>query len=133
MQIDVDDYQSQIAQMRFGKRVGTSIYFHEECTADLPPGVAEVANGAKSLAQRSCFEFNVYKLDTRTPLISLLNYPTFFEEAFPTLTRKTNANSQMALLATELLFKILDQEDQVQESVVLEPELFVGSSTGPCP
>jgi DNA phosphorothioation-associated putative methyltransferase len=90
MQIDVDDYQAQVAQMRFGKRVGTSIYFHEECVADLPPGIAEIANHAKSTAVDTDLKFNVYKLDTRTPLISLLHYPAFFEEAFPTLERSAS-------------------------------------------
>lgn len=87
MQIDVDDYQSQIAQMRFGKRVGTSIYFHEECTADLPPAIQSIAGAAETVASQAELEFNVYKLDTRAPLVSLLSYPTFFEEAFPTLER----------------------------------------------
>ena len=67
MQVDDDDYQSQIAQMRFGKRVGTSIYFHEECTADLPPAIQSIAGAAKNIASQAELEFNVYKLDTRTP------------------------------------------------------------------
>jgi len=90
MQVDVDDYQSQIAQMRFGKRVGTSIYFHEECVADLPPAIAKIAENAKVVAADTDLEFNVYKLDTRAPLISLLNYPSFFDDAFPTLVRSAN-------------------------------------------
>ena len=90
MQVDVDDYQSQIAQLRFGKRVRTSIYFHEECVADLPSGIAEIANHAKSAAANTDLKFNVYKLDTRTPLVSLLHYPAFFDEAFPTLAESAS-------------------------------------------
>ncbi len=86
MQVALNDYQSQITQLRFGKRVGTSIYFHEECLDDLPPGIASLADAAKEAAYSNNFTFNVYKLDTRAPLISLLNYPDFFEEAFPTLS-----------------------------------------------
>jgi len=89
MQVDVDDYQSQIAQMRIGKRAGTSIYFHEECTADLPPAIQSIAGVAKNVASQAELEFNVYKLDTRTPQVSLLSYPSFFDEAFPTLERST--------------------------------------------
>ena len=92
MQVDVDDYQSQIAAMRLGKRVGTSIYFHEECVADLPPAIARIAEHAKVVAADTDLDFNVYKLDTRMPLVSLLSYPSFFDEAFPTLERSANCD-----------------------------------------
>jgi DNA phosphorothioation-associated putative methyltransferase len=83
--MDFEDYQSAIAQIRFGKRVGTSVYFHESCVCELPSTIADITTEIAELAGQSRFRFNVFKLDTRTPLVSLLNYPGFFEEAFPTL------------------------------------------------
>ena len=83
--MEVGDYQSAIAEVRIGKRVGTSIYFHESCVGQLPPTIAKVTIEAAQIAEQSSFGFNVFKLDTRTPLVSLLNYPGFFDEAFPTL------------------------------------------------
>lgn len=85
MQVDIDDYQSQIAELRFGKRVGTSIYFHQACVEGLPPALGAIVSTAETIAVSAKYSFNVFKLDTRAPVISLLDYPTFFDEAFPTL------------------------------------------------
>lgn len=90
MSFDIDEYQFEIAEIRFGKRVGTSLYFHEECTPRLPPGVQRLAEQAQSAANLSKFSFNVYKLDIRTPIVSLLHYPDFFDEGFPTLSESAS-------------------------------------------
>ena len=86
MPVTVDQYQAHIAEIRIGKHVGTSIYFHRECVPELPLPIAELAEKATTLSEKVGFEFNVYKFDVRAPLISLLHYPAFFEQAFPSLT-----------------------------------------------
>ena len=79
MQVGLADYQSQIAEVRLGKRVGTSIYFHQECISSLPSGITSLLEAATASAAREAFNFNVFKLDTRFPSVSLLHYPAFFE------------------------------------------------------
>jgi DNA phosphorothioation-associated putative methyltransferase len=92
MSVDIQDYQLEVAELRFGKRVGTSVYFHEGCSNDLPPGLRTLAFSARASAESDKFKFNVYKFDTRAPIISLLNYPAFFDDAFPTLSNSANWN-----------------------------------------
>ena len=85
--MELGDYQLAVADVRFGKRVGTSLYFHKICAESLPNVLAEFTENVSRVAAEADFEFDVYKLDVRTPIISLLQYPAFFDDAFPTLAK----------------------------------------------
>lgn len=119
MYIDVDDYQSEIAEVRFGKRVGTSIYFHEECLPYLPSGIAGLIERAQSSARADGRAFNVYKLDTRAPLVSLLAYPRFFDEGFPTLESSASWDPSTHSLS------LRTYDDQANRPVLHRKELLL--------
>ncbi|TBW50372.1 DNA phosphorothioation-associated putative methyltransferase [Marinobacter halodurans] len=69
-----------------GKKIGEYRYLHSSAVHLLGPEVqhriAEAASRASLVLGKN---FNVVKLSSRTDDLTLLNYPTFFEEAFPTL------------------------------------------------
>lgn len=74
-------WQHLIGAISGGKRVGGSIYLH----ASAITGSADViVERARQLAVSA--DFDVVKIALSTPRVSLLQYPGFFDEAFPTLT-----------------------------------------------
>jgi hypothetical protein len=66
------------------KTVAGRYYVHVEAFASLPPDTLARLAAAESLAQIARNErFNVVRFDRSSDEISLLNYPRFFEDAFP--------------------------------------------------
>ena len=77
-----------IAQMETGKNVARNTYIHVEALKSLAPARYGAVAQASMLAKAETgLDFNVVKLNQDGTGISLLDYPSFFEEAFPTLWR----------------------------------------------
>lgn len=71
-----------------GKVVGQHRYFHTQLLPQLPPEDRERIETAIQVAQVNPGEhFNVVKLVTDSAQVTLLDYPGFFDEAFPVLRR----------------------------------------------
>jgi len=69
-----------------GKKVGEYRYLHDSALHVLEPEVQQrIADAASRASIVIGKHFNVVKLSSRTEDLTLLNYPTFFEEAFPIL------------------------------------------------
>jgi DNA phosphorothioation-associated putative methyltransferase len=75
------------------KAVAGRYYAHVEAFASLPPDTLARLAAAESLAQVARTErFNVARFDRSSDEISLLNYPGFFEDAFPALHESWHAD-----------------------------------------
>jgi DNA phosphorothioation-associated putative methyltransferase len=69
-----------------GKKIGEYRYLHGSALHVLEPEVQQrIADAASRASIVIGKNFNVVKLSSRTDDLTLLNYPTFFEEAFPIL------------------------------------------------
>lgn len=92
LEFDLDDYCSAMTAVRIGKRVGNFVYLHVDTASQLPITLTEMLACVSQTAQESEIEYNVIKLGTQFPTISLLNYPAFFSEAFPKLASSTSVD-----------------------------------------
>lgn len=69
------------------KSVAGRLYLHVDALAFLPSNALETVSTAEALTGKvRTRDFNVVKLERSGDRLSLLNYPSFFDEAFPTLT-----------------------------------------------
>lgn len=69
-----------------GKKVGQHLYVHWSALASLGPSHQEILQQAITLAGvEPEKDFNVVKLHDNNQNLSLLHYPAFFDDAFPTL------------------------------------------------
>lgn len=72
-----------------GKRIGSSLYFHVTALDEQEPSVRERVARAEALADIGAeSHYNLVRLDDRAERLSLLNYPGFFEDAFPALQER---------------------------------------------
>ena len=79
------DLAKHTRKLTFGKRLPTAVYIHR-CAVPLLAEPLQVAIAAAfKLADIEDSAVDVVKLSTRNDKLSLLAYPSFFEEAFPTL------------------------------------------------
>jgi len=71
-----------------GKRVAEHLYLHVSALHTLDPSHRERVEAAAALeGLQPEADFNVIKLSGETRRLSLLDYPGFFDEAFPVLRR----------------------------------------------
>lgn len=76
----------QIARPSLGKRLPEGVYVHVETLPHLSAELRVAVDAATTIAEVDAAAFHVVKFANRGAKISLLAYPTFFEEAFPCLT-----------------------------------------------
>lgn len=78
-----------------GKKVGQNLYVHWSALSSLDQGQQEAVQQALRLAGvEPEKDFNVLKLHDNNNDLSLLNYPAFFDEAFPTLAHYWSVNRE---------------------------------------
>src|SRR5690242_14094633 len=71
-----------------GKLVGGKRYLHVSTIPSLEESLAIIIDRASSVAGTTAGrEFNVVRIDPMEDTVALLNYPSFFDEAFPPLAR----------------------------------------------
>lgn len=74
--------------MSIGKTVAQHTYFHVSMTDSLESELRDLVKTASGMAQsQHAVTCNVIKIAHDRNAVSLLDYPGFFEEAFPTLRR----------------------------------------------
>lgn len=77
----LETWQSCLKQLSFGKRLPDAVYWHICGLADVPRPLAEL------IQQINEMEFTVVKCLNSELSLSLLNYPDFFNNPFPILTK----------------------------------------------
>jgi DNA phosphorothioation-associated putative methyltransferase len=85
--MDFASYKSHLKQMAFGKHLPDAKYIHVELLPKVPHHILELMVRIQNDLSIGDFEYNVVKFHAKDFKISLLNYPTFFEEPYPALTR----------------------------------------------
>jgi len=68
-----------------GKRMRETVYVHVSALDQLPERTRRAVEAARRIAGVDGRRFDVVKIGTRKPTVSLLAYPGFFKEGFPRL------------------------------------------------
>lgn len=82
--------QKEAAALRWGKRLPEAVYVHRSGREDLPPVMRQALERAREVAGR--VSFDVVKFSTVAPVVSLLSYPRFFEDARPALEQSVTVH-----------------------------------------
>ena len=83
----ISEYHGLVSELPFGKTLPNTRYIHTCALSILPEEYSDLVDAAAEIAAAAPAEFNVVKFDLTNPRISLLNYPLFFENAFPALEK----------------------------------------------
>lgn len=80
-------YKDFIQHMEYGKLLPDARYIHIDLLSFVPQPVLELLVCLQKELTLQDFKFNVLKFHTRDFKISLLHYPTFFDESYPALAK----------------------------------------------
>jgi DNA phosphorothioation-associated putative methyltransferase len=83
--MNVNLLRNFLLKIKVGKRVGTSLYFHQVLANTLPISEKITLKNLCNLAQVESDHFNIFKINLRKNSASLLYYPDFWSSGFPRL------------------------------------------------
>lgn len=83
--MDFHCYKEYILKLECGKTLPTAKYIHIDLIPYVPQPVIELLMQTQKDLSLQNFDFNIIKFHTKDFKISLLNYPTFFKESYPSL------------------------------------------------
>lgn len=106
-----------------GKRVRGDLYIHVDALAAMPPDFQERVTRASSIVNVPLSEVSVIRFSLVANELSLLDYPTFFEEPFPTLAR-----SWTVRLDAEGGFRFRGYVDSLNPPILHRKELLLPSN-----
>jgi DNA phosphorothioation-associated putative methyltransferase len=83
--MDFRQYKHLVNTLRLGKQLPDAVYVHTSALDKVPPELAAHVARAVAALELDKKEWNVIKFFKRDHKVALLNYPRFFEDAYPAL------------------------------------------------
>jgi DNA phosphorothioation-associated putative methyltransferase len=83
--MDANDFKKSVKQIKTGKHLPDSIYLHKSAIQTLSDPLLDFLEKTIAKATLKAVPWNIIKLFKREFKISLLDYPEFYTEAFPSL------------------------------------------------
>jgi DNA phosphorothioation-associated putative methyltransferase len=81
--LDAVTFNGLVKQLTVGKKLPDAIYIHESCLEQIPPKLSGLINAVGKALKIPEDKWNIVKLSRSSFSLSLLNYPSFFKDAYP--------------------------------------------------
>jgi DNA phosphorothioation-associated putative methyltransferase len=92
--MDAKLFQSQVAELDFGKKLPDAIYIHDSTLTRIPEKLRNVILAIGKALKIPREQWNLVKLSRKQFTLSLLHYPTFNEESYPALKQSVTVDLQ---------------------------------------
>ena len=90
--MDATQFYELMKQIEVGKKLPDAIYLHESALDAIPPKLATIINAVGKALKIRSEDWNLIKLSRKSFSMSLLHYPTFFEESYPSLKQSVTVD-----------------------------------------
>lgn len=90
--MDVIQFFELVKNIEIGKKLPDAIYVHESALSAIPPKLAAIINAVGKALKIPSEDWNLIKLSRKSFSMSLLHYPTFFEESYPSLRQSVTVD-----------------------------------------
>lgn len=90
--MDEKTFLEYVNQIPIGKKLPEAIYFHKDAFGAVNADLTDFLTRISIAIKLSSDNWNVVKLYKRSFRVSFLNYPSFFDDAYPTLHQSNTVN-----------------------------------------
>lgn len=90
--MDAKTFQNLVGEVAIGKKVPDAIYIHESAFPELPASLCSVIMAIGKALKVPRESWNIVKLSRKQFSLSLLSYPTFFQESYPPLRQSISVD-----------------------------------------
>jgi DNA phosphorothioation-associated putative methyltransferase len=85
-------YSQLVSEIKIGKKLPDAIYIHKSAFDQISPKLATIINAVGKALKVPNEDWNIVKLSRKKFSMSLLDYPTFFEESYPPLKQSVTVD-----------------------------------------
>ena len=90
--MDAIQFSELVKQIEVGKKLPDAIYVHESALCAIPLKLATIINAVGKALKIPSEDWNLIKLSRKSFTMSLLHYPTFLEESYPSLRQSVTVD-----------------------------------------
>jgi DNA phosphorothioation-associated putative methyltransferase len=90
--MDAELFKTLVSETSIGKRLPNSIYIHRSAFESIPKRLSSLIIAVGKALKFDLESWDIVKLSCSNFSLSLLSYPTFFEESYPALTRSVSVD-----------------------------------------
>ncbi len=90
--MNAEEFKALVKQIKVGKKLPDAIYFHKDAFSELTPQLSKFIDVVAKALKVGVNDWNLVKLFRNDFRLSLLNYPTFFEESYPALQQSVTVD-----------------------------------------
>lgn len=83
--MNAEQFSELVKHLNVGKKLPDAIYIHASCLEQIPVKLSGLINAVGKALKIPENKWNIVKLSRNTFSLSLLHYPTFFEDSYPAL------------------------------------------------
>jgi DNA phosphorothioation-associated putative methyltransferase len=83
--MDATLFKTLVSELRIGKKLPDAVYLHKSALSEVPAKLSKVIFAVGTALKVDESSWDIVKLSRKQFAMSLLRYPTFFEESYPSL------------------------------------------------
>ena len=90
--MNAEQFKELVNSLTVGKKLPDSIYLHKDAFSDAPEILSKFIKAVAKALKIEDEQWNLVKVFRKDFRLSLLNYPSFFEESYPALEQSVNVD-----------------------------------------
>ncbi|EWH09391.1 hypothetical protein DS2_12684 [Catenovulum agarivorans DS-2] len=90
--MDAEQFKQLVAQLKVGKKLPDAIYFHKDAFDEAPKPLCNFIKTVAKALKIEESQWNLVKVFKKDFRLSLLNYPKFYQDAYPALEQSVNVD-----------------------------------------
>ena len=117
--MDANLFQSFVSDIKVGKKLPDAIYIHKSAFGALPQKLSTIIPAIGKALKVEPVSWDVVKLSRKNFSLSLLSYPSFFDDSYPALTRSVIVD------LAKLSHKIIDYSNYDNAPILHRKETMI--------
>lgn len=120
--MNATQFQELVSKMPIGKKLPDANYLHKAGFCEIAPELARFIHAVANALKISENEWHIVKLSKNEFKLSLLSYPTFFDESYPALTQSVTVD------LTKLSHRVTQYQASDNPPILHRKEMMIPSS-----
>jgi hypothetical protein len=120
--MNAEQFDTLVKELNIGKKLPDAVYIHKSAFDEIPKKLASIISGIGNALKISEESWDIVKLSRKHFALSLLSYPSFFVDSYPTLTQSVTID------LAKLSHKVTDYSNYDNPPILHRKETMVSST-----
>ena len=120
--MNAEQFKELVNSLDVGKKLPDSVYFHKDTFSDVPEALSKFIKTVAKALKIEDSNWNLIKVFRNDFRLSLLNYPSFFEDSYPALEQSVNVD------LTKLSHRMTSYSEQENPPILHRKETMISKN-----